>query len=179
MKFYCSTRVEMCTDEVLDMLKDAGCFMILIGVESGNEEFRKNLLKRFMSNQTLISAFRRIRERGIRTWSFAMVGLPYETRKLLWETVRLNWQCRPDFVMSSIYYPFRGTTLGNLCYENNWVNLDVRESVDNISWKSILNHPTLTQTDIFVAKCLNSLTAIRSSYFWQAVFGRIHEYLVR
>lgn len=177
--FYCATRVERCTNEVLDMLKKAGCFLILMGVESGDEAYRKDMLKRYMSNDTLIDTFKRIRERGMMTWSFAMIGMPNETREMLWKTIKLNWQCQPDFVMSSIFYPFRGTQLGELCYKNNWVNLEARERVDNISWDSILNHPILSQNEIKFAKYLNSLTAIRSPFFWKAVVGRVHNYLIR
>lgn len=173
LPFYCATRVESCTEEVMDILKESGCTLLLIGVESGDQEYRKKYLKRFMSNDQITSAFKLARERGIRTWSFTMVGLPYENRKSILKTLLLNLKCRPDFVMASIFYPFRGTDLGDLCYRNDWVNLEKKEKVYSYAWDSILNHPNLSLAEIKLAKYLNSLTAIRSPLFWQLLKQRL------
>lgn len=179
MPFYCASRVERCTDEILDMLKDAGCYLILLGIESGNENYRKEMMKRYMSNQTIIDAFRRARERKILTWSFTMVGLPNETRKMLIDTLVLNVKCRPDFVMASIFYPLKGTELGDLCYKNNWVNQERKDKVTSYAWDTILDHPYLSRWEIRVAKYINAFTAMGSPFFWKIAFGRLKEWFIR
>jgi len=175
LPFYCATRVESCSDKVLDILKKAGCELLLIGVESGDEKYRREIMKRFMSNQSIISAFNRARKKGILTWSFSMVGLPFETKQMLLKTVCLNWQCRPDFVMASIFYPFKGTQLGDICYNKGWVNLQKKDQVTSYAWESILDHPNLSDLEIKIAKYLNSLTAIRSSFFWKQLLIRLND----
>lgn len=178
LPFYCSTRVEACTDEILGLLKEVGCYQVLIGVESGDETYRRQMMKRSMSDKAIIEAFKRARKKGLLTWSFTMVGLPFENRRMVLKTIWLNWRCRPDFVMSSIFYPVKGTELGNICYQNDWVNLEKREEVTSIAWESILNHPILSPIEIRLAKYLNSLTAIRSRFFWNTLFGRLKALLV-
>jgi len=173
LPFYCAARVESCTDEILDYLKEAGCYLLLVGVESGDEEYRRNVMQRLMSNQMILDVFRKARERGMLTWSFTMVGLPFENWRLIFKTLWLNWRCRPDFVMASIFYPLKGTELGDICYQKGWVNLKKREEVTSYAWESILNHPLLSPTEIRLAKYLNSLTALRSKFFWEMVFARL------
>jgi anaerobic magnesium-protoporphyrin IX monomethyl ester cyclase len=179
IRFYCATRVERCSDEVLDLLKDAGCYLLLLGIESGNEIYRKDMMKRFMSNKTIIDAFMRARRKGLLTWSFTMVGLPNETKRMLLDTLWLNLRSRPDFVMASIFFPLKGTELGDLCYKKGWVNEKKKETVNSYAWDTILDHPNLSSLEIRVAKYLNAFTAIGSPFFWQLVFGRVRSWLIR
>ncbi len=178
LPFYCATRVEYCKNEVLDILKNAGCYLLLIGVESGDEKYRAGMMKRFMTNKATIEAFHRARGKGLLTWSFTMVGLPKENRLMLLKTIWLNWQCKADFVMSSIFYPLKGTELGNLCYESGWVNQEKKENITSYAWDTVLDHPILSTLEIRLAKYLNSLTAIRSPLFWELTSSRVKNYLL-
>jgi anaerobic magnesium-protoporphyrin IX monomethyl ester cyclase len=173
LPFYCATRVERCTDEIIDLLKDAGCYLILLGIESGNEKYRKEMMKRFMSNQQVIDAFKKIKKRKILTWSFVMVGLPNETKKMVLETFLLNFKCNPDFVMASIFFPLKGTELGDLCYKNGWVNEEKKKYVNSYAWETVLNHPYLSPMEIKIAKYLNSFSAIRSGFFWKLAIDKV------
>jgi anaerobic magnesium-protoporphyrin IX monomethyl ester cyclase len=173
LPFYCATRVEQCSLSTLKLLKSAGCNLLLIGIESGNEQFRTKMMKRFMSNSQILTVFHQARKLGLKTWSFTMVGLPYETPKLLFDTIKLNWQCRPDFVMASIFYPLRGTELGDLCYKQNWVNVTKKTQIHTYAWESILNHPHLSSWQIKLAKYLNAFTALRSPLFWSLIWQRL------
>lgn len=173
LPFYCATRVESCSPEVLDLLQKSGCYLLLIGVESGNEEYRRGIMKRFMSNEQIIDVFRRARQKGILTWSFTMVGLPQESRTMLLQTLLLNWHCRPDFVMASVYYPFKGTELGNFCYKNNLVDFKKKEKVFSYAWESVLKQEELSAFEIRLAKYLNCFIAARSSLFWRLLVNRL------
>ncbi len=176
--FYCATRIEPCSDQVLNILKRAGCYLLLIGVESGDEKYRRELMKRYMTNKRIMEVFRKARQKKLLTWSFTMVGLPFQNRRTILKTLWLNWRCRPDFVMSSIFYPLKGTELGDICYQNGWVNFKKREKVTSIAWQSILDHPILSETEIRLAKYLNSLTASRSKFFWNVLFVRLKNLLI-
>ena len=48
--FNCNARPETVSIEVMKLLKESGCNIVSIGVESGNEELRKNILKRKITN---------------------------------------------------------------------------------------------------------------------------------
>lgn len=179
MPFYAAARIETLSDETLKMLKNAGCFQILVGVESGDEDYRKKYMKRFMSNKQLLDGFRRARKWGLQTWSYNMVGLPYETRKMMWKTIWLNLRLKPDFAMTSIFYPFKGTELGDLCYRMGWVNLKKKKRVISYATESILDHPNLTHFEMKLAKWVNVFipTLSFSPFFFSRAKTRLKQTL--
>lgn len=175
LPFYCATRVERCNLKMLKLLKRGGCELLLLGIESGNEQYRTKIMNRYMSNAQTVTAFQNARKIGLKTWSFTMVGLPNETISNLFDTVKLNWQCKPDFVMASIFYPLKGTEMGDYCYQNGWVNYRKKEKISTYAWDTILNHPNLSPNLIKFAKWINISTSIRSPLFWKLFFQRFRD----
>ncbi len=119
-------RVEKMNDDIARVLKDAGCSRIHFGVESGNEEMRRKYLNRTMTNEQIITAFDACRKYGIKTASFNMIGLPFETKETIRDTFNINKRCQPDSFQVSILYPFKGTDIYNIYKENNMLDLSAR-----------------------------------------------------
>jgi radical SAM superfamily enzyme YgiQ (UPF0313 family) len=110
-------RVERATMDILEPMKKSGCYMIWFGVESGDEEYRKKYLKRFMTNEHIIQAFKNCRDLGIETLSLNMIGMPNETPELAKRTIELNATIRPDNILFFTYQAFPGTMLGEMAME--------------------------------------------------------------
>jgi len=72
--FTCNVRVETVNCEVLSSLKDAGCYAIKLGVESGDEGLRKNILQRQMTNHDIVTACKKAHELGLKIYVFNMLG---------------------------------------------------------------------------------------------------------
>ncbi len=106
-------------------LKNAGCYRVSIGIESGDEFIRNKIMKRNQTDQQIIDTFKWAREAGLQTYSFNMVGLPYETEKTIKATIKLNKKCEPDFIGVSIFNAYKGTELYGLCEKNNWLIKDI------------------------------------------------------
>ena len=116
-------RVEHATAENTDLLKETGCRYVAMGIECGDEAFRKRFLNRNMSDARLAEGFGRFRARGIFTTSFNMIGFPVDYDDALTEaTVRLNRKIRPDYCQVSIFYPFPGTRLYGYCVEKDLID---------------------------------------------------------
>lgn len=162
LPFVCNIRPEAGVLDTLLILKNAGCVQVSIGVETGDEKIRQKVLSRYMSDDKIIKAFSNAKKLGIKRKSFNMVGLPYETPLTLWKTIWLNLRLAPDAVQTSIYYPFKGTVLGNQCYQEGWVNFKRKERLKLYANDSILDLPNLSRNFIKVAKWLNSATALRA-----------------
>lgn len=96
--FYCNARPETVRLDLCRRLKAAGCMAIGIGIESGNERIRREVLSRGMSNDRIVRAFQLAHEAGLKTWSFNMVGIPGETLSDFMDTVTLNDRVRTDYV---------------------------------------------------------------------------------
>lgn len=173
LPFYCASRVERSTKDVLATLKEAGCYMLLLGVESGDETYRKKYMKRFMTNDQIIKAFRLARSCGIKTWSFNMVGMPGEKRLNAWKTIGLNAKIRPSFAMTTIYYPLKGTEMGDACYRDGLVDFNKKERVGTYAFDSVLNHPYMSSFEMRLYKYLCIMTAAGSPIFLRALFSRL------
>lgn len=145
LPFYCNTRPELVTREVCVKLKDAGCRCLSIGIESGSPRVRKEMLNRHLTDAQIINAFRFARDSGLETASFNMVGIPGETPRDFQDTVRINQQIVPDVAQISIFYPFRGTRLGDLCYEKGYVG---KKSQFTYFSRSILDLPSFPRRKI-------------------------------
>ncbi|MFI5151677.1 MAG: B12-binding domain-containing radical SAM protein [Bacteroidia bacterium] len=78
------------TKEKIELLAQMNCVSISIGIETGNEKLRKEVLKRHETKEEIIKAIHLLNDAGIRTCAFNMLGIPFETRKTIMETIELN-----------------------------------------------------------------------------------------
>ena len=82
-----------------------------LGVEHGNYEFRKKYVDRQMPNQVVTDAMNLLYDMGIRTTCNNIIGFPYETRKLAFDTIRLNRTFKVSDRSVGSFIPFQGTVL--------------------------------------------------------------------
>ncbi len=97
----CHARIDEVTPGLLHDMKQAGCVLILFGVESGAEGIIRLLHKsRHESNwnSQAKETFQNARAEGIATCALFMVGNPQETRADVDESIRLAFQLQPDFI---------------------------------------------------------------------------------
>ena len=143
LPFHVQIRIDMIDDEMMVMLKDAGCVSFLTGVEVGDESYRMTFLNRIISNDEIRWFFRRANELGIATFAFVMFGLPKETPKQIRSTIRLVKELNLDHVQSTIYYPFPKTALYDLAIKEGYFTGERWPSA--LTEKSLLNQPQLSE----------------------------------
>ncbi|PIU89538.1 hypothetical protein COS64_00430 [archaeon CG06_land_8_20_14_3_00_37_11] len=119
LPFECDVRADFCTDNKIKLLKMMGCSKLNIAIESGDEKLRYELLKKRISDEHIINAFKYARKYGIPTMSFNIIGFPDETKEQIEKTINLNKIVKPDSIQVTIFTPFKGTDLYNYCRENN------------------------------------------------------------
>jgi radical SAM superfamily enzyme YgiQ (UPF0313 family) len=116
-------------DEIAALLRDANCDEIRMGIESGNEFLRNQVLAKNISNEQIINAFRTAKRFGLRRLSYNMIGIPFETEETIRETLELNRGIEPDSLRVSLFQPYLGTLLYELCEANGWIErMHVEES---------------------------------------------------
>ncbi|MDD5448788.1 MAG: radical SAM protein [Actinomycetota bacterium] len=121
MPFICNSRANYMDKKTAQTLAEMGCTVVCMGIESGNEWLRKNVLKRRMSDETITRAFRETQEAGLKTVSTNMVGLPLEEAQMILDTIKLNASCRPDTIQVSNFVPYPSTDLFELCKEKGLI----------------------------------------------------------
>jgi anaerobic magnesium-protoporphyrin IX monomethyl ester cyclase len=109
--FVCDVRADTLDAAVLGELRAAGCAAVRMGVESGSERVRQQVLDKRLPTAALHRAARLVRAAGIRLLTYNIVGAPGETLDEALETVRLNRELRPDYAWCGLLQPFPGTAI--------------------------------------------------------------------
>jgi len=144
--FWFNTRLESITDEKLTMLEKINCHRISVGIESGNEYVRSNLLNRKVSNQTIIDKFEIIRNHKIPVSVNNIIGFPGETREQIFDTIELNRKVQADNFGAYIFTPYRGTSLRRLCVDRGYVSKGAL--VGNLHLESSMDTEVLTGEEL-------------------------------
>jgi anaerobic magnesium-protoporphyrin IX monomethyl ester cyclase len=117
LPFICNARPDITDERVVELYKRAGCSHVKLGLESGNETIRFDVLNRHMTDDHIIKAHSLCKKAGLKTVSFNMLGMPCETPRTILDTIKLNASLGVDFMQVSIYQPYPGTALRELCLE--------------------------------------------------------------
>ncbi len=125
-------RVDTVNEDLLKLLKKAGCERIHYGVEAGTEKILKVLNKGIKLEQVL-RAFRMTRKIGIETLAYFMIGSPTETKEDILETIKFAKKLNPDFVQITLLTPFPATKLYQWALEE--------KVFENDYWREFAKNP--------------------------------------
>jgi len=130
LQYRCNYRItpQSLDEEIFRALAAANFRRLNIGLESGSERVRREVLHRDYSNDDFRRVMALARRHGLAVNLFNMIGVPGETMANHMETVRLNQEARPSFSYTSIFFPYPGTELYETCENRGLLRggLDVR-----------------------------------------------------
>jgi radical SAM superfamily enzyme YgiQ (UPF0313 family) len=127
LPYTCNGRIEHFSDKTITILKKSGCKTVYLGIESGNEWIRNNLLNRRYTNIEIVDCLKRIRKSGMSIFVYNIVGFPFETRQQMKETFLLNKNIEPDSGVVFYFYPYPATKLYDICKEFNLLSSEMEE----------------------------------------------------
>ena len=124
IRFECITRAERLNDEILRLLKEAGCFRIWIGAESGSQKII-DLMDRRVDVNHVKKVIQDTNAMGMETGTFIMLGYPGETEDDITETIHYLKEANPTHYTITVAYPIKGTSLYNeiedkIIEQTNW-----------------------------------------------------------
>lgn len=118
--FSCNFRPNLVTEEKVKLLKDAGLRSATMAFESGNDYVRNTILKRNLSQESMLNAARIIKSQGIFLAIQNIVGIPGGSLEADFDTLRLNTKAKPDYAWVSLCNPYPGTELGDYAQKNGY-----------------------------------------------------------
>ena len=118
LPFHIHLRVEYITDDTIRRLKEVGLHSVTFAIESGNYTLRSEVLKRDMTDRAILDAAAILHKHEVKFRTQNMIGIPGETWETALQTLTLNVKCNPTIAWASIFQPYPGTELGELCVEN-------------------------------------------------------------
>ena len=118
----CTSRVT--TDyETLKAMREAGCRLMIVGYESGDQQILKNIKK----GATIDMARRYTRDAhnlGLTIHGDFIVGLPGESRESIRKTIDFAKELNTETIQVSIAHPYPGTEFFDYVTKNNLITLD-------------------------------------------------------
>ncbi|HEX4647952.1 MAG TPA: hopanoid biosynthesis associated radical SAM protein HpnJ [Steroidobacteraceae bacterium] len=133
----------------LEVMKDNGLRLLVVGYESGNQQILFNI-KKGMRVEFARRFTRDCHELGILVHGTFILGLPGETRETIQETLDFAKAINPHTIQVSLAAPYPGTFLYRQAKENGWL---YREDLDLLTEEGTqiapLSYPHLSHTEIF------------------------------
>jgi len=182
LPYVCNSRIEMLqTREIAVMLKESGCRQLSFGLESGDEQYRKEMLKRSYSNEQIVKAASLLHDVGVPFSSYNIMGLPFETKEQMEKTLAINIAIRPDSGMVSFFYPYPGTELHRLCVEKGLMRPAKVDEADGMMEQPVIEFVNCDEEDClgmrqklflyFKTRKLAGVLRINSARFDSILYG--------
>lgn len=144
LPFLCNVRANLITRKIVALLKKAGCTNVVMGVETGNDYLREEVLNRRLSTETIIEAGRLFREYGIELLTQNIIALPGETIEMALDTVDVNIQIKPQHMNLYFCQPYPGTELAQYSIEHGFFDANFDELSETYLARSSNNVPIKT-----------------------------------
>lgn len=118
VKWTCESRVDTIDQEMLGKMKEAGCWQISYGVESGVPRLLE-IINKGETLEQFEKIFKLTQQVGITIRGFFMLGLPTETIEESWQTINFAKKLNPLWAQFTITIPYPGTPLFEMLKQKN------------------------------------------------------------
>lgn len=132
--FGCNIHATVMDKETIQLLKDAHCEEIWVGVESGSPRILR-AIKKGVTVKAVKNVFRWAKQVGIKRRAYFMVGFPQETRGDFEMTLKLAEKIDADIYGMTVLCPYPGTALYNATLHSN-VDWSVTDEYSNDFWST-------------------------------------------
>jgi anaerobic magnesium-protoporphyrin IX monomethyl ester cyclase len=123
------SRADRMNEQVIDLLRQSGCYKVWIGAESGSQKIIDAMDRRVDVNKVR-EMIKLAQRKGIKAGTFIMLGYPGETIADIKETIFHLIDSNPDEYTVTIAYPITGTPLYNEVKNKITTHLNWAESTD-------------------------------------------------
>lgn len=119
--FQCNARLHQLDEEVLAKLKEAGCRRLGIGVESGSQRVIDECLNKQIKLEADLPNLSKIKEHGIESQVWIMIGIPGETEEEVRQTIDMAKNLDVTTIEINIATPWPGTYFYSESKEKGWL----------------------------------------------------------
>lgn len=118
LQWVCYTRADALNDEeMLILMKEAGCYMVVVGIENGNKRILK-LINKSLDLDAAKKGVKLARKVGLNVLSSFMIGLPTETIEEIENTIQFSINIGLTHATYPIFTPYPGTPIYEVAQEN-------------------------------------------------------------
>jgi anaerobic magnesium-protoporphyrin IX monomethyl ester cyclase len=141
LPFMCNVTANLVTEEIASLLKENCCYGVSMGIESGDEEIRYKVMKKFISNKQIIESARLIKKYKLSLKTFNILCLPGETIGKALGTMELNARIKSDFAACTLLQTFPDYDITDYAKENGFLPADF--NIKDVSTNLRLGSPII------------------------------------
>jgi radical SAM superfamily enzyme YgiQ (UPF0313 family) len=128
LSWSCMGRADRVDRSLLELMREAGCWQISYGIETGNQAILDRV-KKDLALERVEAALRLTKEAGISPRGFFILGLPGETRQTMRDTIRFATRSVLEDINVALCTPFPGTELSRTApscgsFVGTWANMN-------------------------------------------------------
>lgn len=154
-KWVCESKIDKIDNETLDIMIEAGLEMICFGIETPSTKIHKQFHRPMSNLEKLKKTIQYIKEKGVMTLGFYILGFPNETWQDMLDTYNLALELETTYANFNVWTPFVGTKSGYDYFKNDEINLD-----NFIHFRNYMRYSSSDEVDFqrieFVSKLFNS-----------------------
>jgi radical SAM superfamily enzyme YgiQ (UPF0313 family) len=143
LPFIIEATLNTVTEEKIQYLKKMGCLSMSLGLESGSQYLRDNIIKKpKFTNEEVIRKVKLIKKSGISANLFNIIGFPEETKEMIFETINLNYKAKSPYCSAAFFQPWEGTALREYSIKHGLLDPNLKgldNSLDNAMENSLKN----------------------------------------
>lgn len=139
----CEIHAKYISEDLLKAMKNAGCYEVALGIESGNQE-SLDIIRKNTTIEQIKEVVYMGKKIGLRVSGLFILGLPGETREMTMNTIEFARSLPLDFAQFSILTPFPGTPLYEKLIKAG--DIETGNTVDEIlsNWLRYIPYPSFT-----------------------------------
>ena len=123
LSWYCMGHTKFLTTDRLRKIKEAGCWFIEMGIESGSDRMLKSI-KKNTTKAEIADAIKRVREAGLKVKGNFIFGFPTETKESLEETIQFATSIELNYFQQNFLTIWPGCELASRAEEFGHVEKD-------------------------------------------------------
>ena len=127
LSWMCNARVDQIDENLVRVMKKAGCWQVTIGVESANDATLE-LIKKRQNKKDIIKAVRIVKKAGIQVMACYILGLPGEKPEEVENTINFARSLATHTALFFLPVPYPGTELLEQCRESGGLR-------ENVAWE--------------------------------------------
>lgn len=153
-----NTRADTADKEMADLMYEAGCRLVSIGVESGSQYVLDKIGKKLTIDE-IRDTVKIFKQAKIKIYNYFVIGLPWDDEESIEQTINFAIELDSDFISFYTATPLPGTRFHRYAQEHNL--LDQNNSWSDAYYYPVVNTHSLSKERIFELH----KEAIRRFYF--------------
>jgi len=155
--YHCHLRPKQVNEERVKLLYDSNCASIRMALESASDRLRRLMNRPKLDTNNVLNASKLLKKNEIKFMIQNILAIPTSTIEDDLDTLEFNIRCQPDYAWSSIFAPYPGTVLGDMCIKNKWFNGKYADISDSFFNKSVLNFSEQYKEQVYVLQKIFAL----------------------